>query len=75
MTTDAYGVGVRFKRDTVPQSLFEEPVQVRADAGDLFLFNSEFLHDTPRIIGPGTRTVFNSFAGFASSGGAVEVYA
>ena len=74
-TSDAYGVGVRFKRDTVPQSTFREPVQVRADPGDLFLFNSEFLHDTPRINGAGTRTVFNSFAGFAASGGPVEVYA
>lgn len=31
--------------------------------------------DTPRIVGAGIRTVFNSFAGFSADGDAVEVYA
>ena len=48
---------------------------VRADPGDLFIFNSEFFHDTPRIQGMSSRTVFNSFAGFSSDNSAVEVYA
>ena len=74
-TVDAYGVGARFQRDTMPAYVLSRPVEVRADPGDLFLFNSEFFHDTPRISGTGSRTVFNSFAGYSSDGAAVEVYA
>lgn len=72
---DAYGVGVRFRRDSIPPPVLENPLTVTANAGDLFLFNSEFFHDTPRILGASSRTVFNSFAGFSANGGAVEVYA
>jgi len=72
---DAYGVGARFRRDSVPSQVLESPLTVRADPGDLFLFNSEFFHDTPRILGMSSRTVFNSFAGFSAGGGPVEVYA
>ena len=75
-TIDAYGIGARFDRNTVPPHVLARPIQLRADPGDLFLFNSEFLHDTPRILGRGSRTVFNSFAGFSSSSDPhVEVYA
>ena len=75
-TVDAYGIGARFHRDTMPSYVFSRPTQVRANPGDLFLFNSEFFHDTPRIRGRSSRTVFNSFAGFsAEMGGTVEVYA
>lgn len=74
-TMDAYGVGARFQRDTMPPYVFERPIELRADPGDLFLFNSEYFHDTPRISGTGSRTVFNSFAGYSSDGGPVEVYA
>lgn len=74
-TKDSYGVGVRLFEETVPQTLFREPLTVRADAGDLFLFNSEFFHDTPTLTGDSPRTVFNSFAGFALDNGPVEVYA
>lgn len=74
-TVDAYGVGARFVRDTMPVYLFARPLTVRADPGDLFLFNSEYFHDTPTIAGSSSRTVFNSFAGFSSDGGPVEVYA
>ena len=72
---DAYGVGARFVRASMPPQVLENPLTVRADPGDLFLFNSEFFHDTPRIFGDSSRTVFNSFAGFSSDGGPVEVYA
>ena len=44
---DAYGVGARFVRATMPPPVLENPLTVRADPGDLFLFNSEFFHDTP----------------------------
>ena len=59
----------------MPPAVLARPVEMRADPGDLFLFNSEFFHDTPRIYGTSSRTVFNSFAGFSAAGGAVEVYA
>ena len=72
---DAYGIGVRFQRATIPPPVLANPLTVTANPGDLFLFNSEFFHDTPRIVGAGSRTVFNSFAGFSSGGGVVEVYA
>ena len=39
---DAYGVGVRFQRATVPQQVLDDPLTVKAEPGDLFLFNSEF---------------------------------
>ena len=39
---DAYGVGARLHRETVPPQVLENPLTVRADPGDLFLFNSEF---------------------------------
>lgn len=75
-TVDAYGVGARFNRSTMPPQMFSDPLTIRADPGDLFLFNSEFFHDTPTIRGESSRTVFNSFAGYSSDGnGAVEVYA
>lgn len=45
-TVDAYGVGVRFKRDSMPEGVFHRALTVRAEPGDLFLFNSEFFHDT-----------------------------
>ena len=52
------------------------PIRVTAAPGDLFLFNSEFFHDTPRIMGTSSRTVFNSFAGFSADGRQpVEIYA
>jgi len=74
-TVDAYGVGVRFNRTTMPDPVLTNPLKLRADPGDLFLFNSEYFHDTPTIRGEGSRTVFNSFAGYSSPHGAVEVYA
>lgn len=74
-TQAAYGVGARLVRDTLPSRLFEAPVHITAAPGDLFLFNSEFLHDTPVIRGRSPRTVFNAFAGFSSMGDELELYA
>ena len=56
---DAYGVGVRFQRATVPQQVLDDPLTVKAEPGDLFLFNSEFFqcanrHRTARA---GTRAL------------------
>ena len=65
----------RLVRDTLPSRLFEAPVHITAAPGDLFLFNSEFLHDTPVIRGRSPRTVFNAFAGFSSMGDELELYA
>ena len=76
LTVDAYGVGARFQRDTMPPFIFEQPVKVTGRPGDLFLFNSEYFHDTPRITGKSSRTVFNSFAGYsADQSNPVELYA
>ena len=74
LTDDSYGVGIRFNRTAY--SALGAPLMVRADPGDIFLFNSEYLHDTPYITGDGgSRTVFNSFVGFSAGRGAVEIYA
>ena len=74
-TQAAYGVGARLWRSTLAPKLFEAPVHITAAPGDLFLFNSEFLHDTPVIRGASPRTVFNSFAGFSSTGDELQLYA
>ena len=51
-------------------------LQVRAQPGDLFIFNSEFLHDTPLIKDARSlRTVFNSFAGYSANSSDITVYA
>jgi hypothetical protein len=75
LTVDAYGVGVRFRRETFPAHILEQSLTITAEPGDLFLFNSEYFHDTPVIKGEQSRTVFNSFAGFSADGGPVELYA
>ena len=75
-TVDAYGVGARFQRETMPPQVLERPIRVQANPGDLFLFNSEFFHDTPRIVGMSARTVFNSFAGYSADPTTpIELYA
>lgn len=73
-TTDAYGVGARLRRSTVPADVLRAPVNITAEPGDVFLFNSEFLHDTPKIVGESARTVFNSFAGWSKDHAEVELY-
>lgn len=73
-TKDSYGVGVRFHREGVPSSFLERPLRMSPKAGDLFIFNGEFLHDTPRIF-QGLRTVLNSFVGMSEHSKEVVVFA
>ena len=74
-TADAYTVGARLLRSRLPRSALRYPVGITANPGDLFLFNSEYLHDTPSIVGSSPRTVFNSFAGYSGGAPVIELYA
>jgi len=74
-TLDAYGVGARFIKHTVPQDMLSNPVRVLGGIGDVFIFNSEFLHDTPLIKGTKARTVFNTFIGYSMNSNWMEMYA
>ena len=49
-------------------------LHVRGEPGDLFLFNSEYFHDTPQLIGASTRTVFNAFASYSADSDDLELY-
>ncbi len=73
-TADAYGVGARFVPKHFPQHVLRSPLLLRGDPGDLFLFNSEYFHDTPKVVGASTRTVFNSFASYSAHSGDLELY-
>ena len=74
-TADVYSVGARLERSRFPRAILRRPVEITAEPGTLFLFNSEFVHDTPRIVGPAPRTVFNSFVGYSRDGREIELYA
>ena len=74
-----YGVGVRLEERGIPADLDDATagtyVPLRGDAGDLHLFNSEFVHDTPPIVGASSkRVVVGATVGFSDAGGAVEVW-
>ena len=44
-TVDAYAVGARLLRTSLPKEAFARPCRITAEPGDVFLFNSEFLHE------------------------------
>ena len=73
--SDAYAVGARMERHHFPRALLRRPQTIAAEPGDLFLFNSEFFHDTPKIVGAKARTVFNAFAAYSREHAEVELYA
>ena len=78
-TKNVYGVGVRLEERGIPADLDDATagtyVPLRGDAGDLHLFNSEFVHDTPPIVGASSkRVVVGATVGFSDAGGAVEVW-
>ena len=80
------GVGVRFGNvnltsgqqlgtPTLPRAALERPVDLRGNAGDLYVFNSEFVHLTPTIVGPRERIVVGAVAGFGpQADGPVDVW-
>ena len=73
-TDMAYGAGVRLIADSLPQALRDNHVTIRAEPGDLYLFNSEFLHMTPTIHGRKERIVLGAVAGYSSQSRRVEVW-
>ena len=60
--------------DTLPHSLREVGAQLYAEPGDLYLFNHEFIHDTPLIIGETGRTVVQAIVAYSADSAEVEVY-
>lgn len=50
-------------------------VDIKANAGDLYLFNSENFHTTPKIFGARARTVLTAIVAYSEHSDAVEVYA
>ena len=76
--SEAYGVGVRMARlDAQRKRLWDldaGKVSIRGDPGDLYLFNSEFLHDTPPIQGSQGRTVVNARIGFSDGSERIDVW-
>lgn len=72
--SESYGVGVRFHRHTLPAAFVAEPLALSPDPGDFFIFNGEYLHDTPTI-NEGLRLVLNSFIGMSEHSDEVTVFA
>ena len=66
-----YGVGGRLgeagMRDFYAQSV--PHVDIRGDPGDLYLFNSEHLHDLPSILGDRSRAVLGAVVGYSADPG------
>ena len=62
-----------FGHKSKPKTL-QEAMKMRGDPGDLFLFNSEYFHDTPTVVGPAPRTVFNAFASYSAGSSDLELY-
>jgi hypothetical protein len=74
LTNDGYGVGIRLRRETLPHSLRTGGAQLSAQPGDLYLFNHEFVHDTPEIAGEIGRTVVQAIVAYSKDSEDVEVY-
>jgi hypothetical protein len=76
--SQAYGVGVRIARLNPERkrlwNLDAGWIPIRGDPGDLYLFNSEFLHDTPPIQGRQGRTVVNARIGFSEGSERIDVW-
>jgi hypothetical protein len=47
---------------------------LRGDAGDLYLFNSEHVHSTPTIRGSMSRGVLSSIVGMSAAGKEMELW-
>lgn len=69
-----YGVGGKLNGRTVPAAVTHNPIEVRGEAGDLYLFNSEFLHLTPKIAGDTERIVAGGVAGYSEGKATVELW-
>ena len=71
-TVQAYGIGVRL--DNLPKRLLEGRVDIKGDPGDVYMFNSEFIHDTPKITGDSSRMVIGGVVGYSRNEPLVEVW-
>jgi hypothetical protein len=80
-----HGVGARFNSvnltdgreigtSTLPNAAREEPVDLVGNPGDLYVFNSEFVHRTPRIEGGRERIVMGAVVGLGSGKRRAEVW-
>ena len=61
--TGTYGIGQRLDAGTFPVGV--PYVDLRGDAGDLYLFNSEYVHITPKIRGARSRAVLAAIVGYS----------
>ena len=82
-TLQSYGVGARFEEVMHHRPLPSlEPfrnhtpyVDLTGEPGDLYLFNSEYLHELPPILGECSRAVLGAVTGFsADEAETVEVW-
>ena len=75
-SSGAYGIGVRLDETATSNEvvLEEAAVTLRGDPGDVYLFNAEFVHDTPRILGSRGRSVLNALVGYSEDSSVVEVF-
>ena len=80
-----HGVGIRFgevdNRDgkttstsTLPEAMRANPVDLLGHPGDLYIFNSEFVHTTPTIAGSRERIVLGAVLGYSRDSREVEVW-
>ena len=49
-------------------------VDIRARPGDFYVFNTEFVHITPRIVGSMPRIVLSGIVSYSSSGSWIELF-
>jgi diketogulonate reductase-like aldo/keto reductase len=68
-----YGVGGRLSGE-IPRWLREDAVNITGRPGDLYIFNSEFIHYTPKIRGNHERVVLGAMMGYSSGNGEAEVW-
>lgn len=61
-------------RDTVPVAVREKPVDLIGEPGDLYIFNSEFMHRTPPIVGRRARIVVGGVVGYSQGTPGIEVW-
>ena len=77
-TSSQYGVGVRYTTAKASEHVIahygEESVELRGEPGDLYVFNSEFLHSLPPIQGDRSRAVLGAIVGYSAGGGDVEIW-
>ena len=54
--------------------MLARPIEIRGNPGDIYLFNSEFIHMSPTIHGDTERIVAGAVAGFSANSAQVELW-